>query len=254
MAPLPSLTLARKIVRWYLNDQFKAIIVYGDLRIGKSTYALKVMGQVYEYLYDEPLSPSLIDNYMGWHPAEVIKSWKNIKRIARNKRKIPVYTWDDAGVWLFSLDWNDPLLRAIQRYMNLIGTDMACLIMTTPDPTFILSKIRRLPGLIRIEVKPSTSQNKEWPKNADRVAIAYQKRYLPDSQKFYMRKLWRDNFRAVLPDEIYKYYTPIRERYTEMAKEMMWEALIKKAEEDPKYGGIVKILNEKPPISMEAQI
>ncbi len=253
MGKLPSLTLARKICRWYLNDQFKAVIIYGDLRIGKSTYALKVMGQVYDYLYGEPLSSELVDFYMGWHPADVIRRWRGIKLIARNKRKIPVYTWDDAGVWLFSLDYHDPLLKAIQRYMNLIGTDMACLIMTTPDPSFILSKIRRLPGLIRIHVKPATSQDKEWPNNADRIAIAYQKSFLPDERKFYMRKLWIDRFRAVLPDDIYDYYTPIREKYTEMAKEMMWEALIKKAEEDPRYGGIVKILNEKSSISMEAQ-
>jgi len=201
---------------------------------------MKVLGQVYEYLWGEPLSPRLIDKYMGWHPLEISKAWLSIEK------KIPMYIWDDAGMWLFSLEWNDPLLKAIQKYMNAIGTDMACLIMTTPDPSYILTKIRKLPGMIRVKIIPTKSRYSESPAEAyARRAIGYQPRYLPDLRKYYMRKLFRDEFNALLPDEIHDYYLPIRRKYTQLAKQRIWEEIQKRGKKQPEFIEIAKRLIEE---------
>ncbi len=41
MAPLPTLALARLIVRNFRQDGFSLIIVDGNLRVGKSAYAMR---------------------------------------------------------------------------------------------------------------------------------------------------------------------------------------------------------------------
>ena len=96
-----------------------ASVLSGDISRARA-YAMKVLGQVYDYLKGRPLSVDLVDNYVGFHPAEVVDAWFDIDN------RIPMYVWDDAGYWLFSLQWHDPLLIAVQRYMNVIGTDMNC--------------------------------------------------------------------------------------------------------------------------------
>ena len=55
MAKPPSLALAREIVKAYIRDDFLLCIVYGTPRIGKSAYAIKVMGQVIDYLWGEDI-------------------------------------------------------------------------------------------------------------------------------------------------------------------------------------------------------
>ena len=147
MPELPTLALARKICRNYIRDDFNLVIIYGPPRIGKSAYAIKVMGQVLTYLTGENIyEPRTCQKYLGWDPRENVNRWLELYK------RIPVYTWDDAGYWLFSLNWTDPLLIAVQQYMNVVGTDMNTLILTTPDPTWILSKIANMPGTIKLNI------------------------------------------------------------------------------------------------------
>ena len=61
MPKWPPLALAQEIITWFMNDEFKVVIIYGEQRMGKSVYALKVMGQVLNYLKGLPLSNELVD-------------------------------------------------------------------------------------------------------------------------------------------------------------------------------------------------
>jgi hypothetical protein len=106
MPSWPSFALSGLICNAFRYDDFLLVIIYGPLRMGKSAYAMKVLGQVYEYFYGEKLSVGLLKKYMGFHPAEVIDDWMDITE------RIPMYIWDDAGFWLYSMDWNNPLLRS----------------------------------------------------------------------------------------------------------------------------------------------
>ena len=49
--------------------------------------------------------------------------------------------WDDAGYWLFSLDWYEPFVKAVSRWMQVAGTQFACIILTTPKRSLISSKV-----------------------------------------------------------------------------------------------------------------
>jgi len=127
MAKLPKSALARRIVKNFERDDFNIFIIHGTPRIGKSAYIIKVMQQVLLYFYGIDANTwKYFKPYFGWDPDEISERWMEINE------RIPMFTWDDAGYWLHSLNWTDPLLQTIQKYFNVIGTDMNSVILTTP--------------------------------------------------------------------------------------------------------------------------
>lgn len=221
MPELPGFALARIIARAYRFDDFLLIIIYGPLRIGKSAYAMKVLGQVYEYYFGRPLSPDLVQDFMGFHPADVVDRWIKIKK------RIPMYVWDDAGYWLYSMDWNDPLLRAIQKYINVIGTDMNCLMLTTPDPTWILSKLLNMPGTLRGKImkRDGSSIRDDKAKMYARLCRGYKPYRAPDLKKTGVNVKWEDDYSCLIPQDVYDYYQPMRRGYTDLAKQAIIDKL-----------------------------
>ena len=235
MPELPTLALARKIIMNYRLDDFSLIIIYGPPRMGKSAYAIKVMGQVYEYLKGEDIyDPRVCQKYMGWDPRENVNRWLELYK------RIPVYTWDDAGYWLFSLNWTDPLLITVQQYMNVVGTDMNTLILTTPDPSWILSKIANMPGTIKVNVIKTRGGSECDSVRFARRAISYKPWKYPDGKGGGVNKIVEDEFSCKLPDPFYSdWYKPTREGYAHAAKLAMKKELIKRtqaaAEKDRRF-------------------
>ncbi len=229
MPEWPSLALSGNICNAFRYDDFNLVIIYGPLRMGKSAYAMKVLGQVYDYFYGEKLSPDLLKEFMGFHPAEVIDAWMNIDK------RIPMYIWDDAGFWLYSMDWNNPLLRAIQKYFNVIGTDMNTLVLTTPDPTWILSKLVNMPGTLRGRIMKRDGTR--W----GRVCRGYKPYRSPDLKKTGVNVKWEDTFNCKIPDKVYEYYKPMRDGYARQAKQMVIDTIMKKKDDDQK--ALIKNLN-----------
>ena len=235
MPNLPSLALARWIVKSYRYDDFILGILHGTPRIGKSAYAVKVMGQVVDYFFGEDIykitgstgyrRAPICQKYLGWDPTENVETWLDIFE------RSPCFTWDDAGYWLFSLNWTDPLLISIQQYMNVIGTDMNTLLLTTPDPTWILSKIANMPGTLRVKIIKRRGGNSD----ADSIrfarrAIGYKPWVSPDLKSKGVNKVLSDEFSCKLPDEFYRWYKPTREKYARVAKLAMRAALKAMAE------------------------
>jgi len=220
MPELPSLILAQKMVLNFRYDDFTLWIIEGPLRIGKSAYVMKAGFQVLEYFYGEPMTWEAMKPYMGWHPAENVEKWLNVKE------RQPFFIWDDAGMWLFSLDWADPLMVAIQKYMNVVGTDYNNLVLTTPSASWILSKISNMPGMRRIKIIRSTSRKPDAPSKLNaRTAICYQPWRSPDLKKHGVYKRFYDKYSCMIPDEIYDIYYPIRREYARLAKEAIREQL-----------------------------
>jgi len=183
--------------------------------------------------------------YFGWAPKENVNRWIDIEE------RIPMFVWDDAGYWLHSLNWTDPLLQAIQKYFNVIGTDINTIILTTPSPTWILSKIANMPGTLRTKFIKRTggisdAPNKKW----GRLAITYEPWKTPDMKKHGVNKRFKDNFNCYIPDEIYKEYYPIRKHYAMQAKLAIREALLiqermKSIEELKNEGRLRRLLAEE---------
>ncbi len=235
MPKRPSLALARWIVKSFRYDDFILGILHGTPRIGKSAYAVKVMGQVVDYFFGEDIykitgstghrRAPICQKYLGWDPAENVETWLDIFE------RIPCFTWDDAGYWLFSLNWTAPLLISSQQYMNVIGTDMNTLLLTTPDPTWILSKIATMPGTLRVKIIKRRGGNSD----ADSIrfarrAIGYKPWVSPDLKSKGVNKVLSDEFSCKLPDEFYNWYKPTREKYAKVAKLAMRAALRAMAE------------------------
>ena len=227
MPKLPSLALGRQICKNYMRDDFNLVIIAGTPRVGKSAYAIKVMGQVLEYLTGEDIyDPRVCEKYMGWDPRENVNKWLDIFK------RVPCFTWDDAGYWLFSLNWTDPLLITVQQYMNVVGTDMNTLILTTPDPDWILSKIANMPGVIKVFVtKRQGGIGDSDSRLFSRRATAYKPWKYPDGKGGGVNKIMMDEFSCKLPDPFYsEWYKPRREEYAYAAKLAMKAELIKRTQ------------------------
>lgn len=226
MPNLPTLALARWIVKAFNLDDFNLFLIHGTPRIGKSAYAIKAMGQVIDYFWGEDIfkisgssgfyRAPYCQKYLGWDPNECVDRWLEIGEDVR----IPHYTWDDAGYWLFSLNWTDPLLISVQRYMNVVGTDINNLMLTTPDPTWILSKIATMPGTMRIKIIKRRGGREDYDSNVfSRRALGYVPWKYPDLKGGGVNKKIEDDFSCKLPEPFYsKWYKPTRAHYATAAK------------------------------------
>lgn len=223
----PTSELARLIINSWFNDDFVLAIIYGTPRVGKSSYALKVMIQVYDYLFGWDMW-KVYDKCIGWKPEDVIQDWSMILD------KIPAYCWDDAGCWLFTLNWNDPLLQEVQRYMNVVGTDIQCLILTTPTPEWILSKVGAMPGAYWVKITKRDGGGTKYlgrlpdSKRYARLATAYWPFKTPDLKSRRVRKRFYDEFSCKLPQELYETYNPTRMKYASLVRLEMKKAMLKK--------------------------
>jgi len=184
---------------------------------------IKVIAQVLDYIYGIDADRwKYFRPYFGWSPDENVERWINLEE------RIPLFCWDDAGYWLHSLNWTDPLLQAIQKYFNVIGTDMNNVILTTPSPDWILSKISQMPGTVRIKIVKRDGGISDAPsKMYSRLGLAYRPWISPDRKTHGVNKIFKDNYNCLIPDEIYKEYYPIRKAYARLAKEAIRNALIR---------------------------
>jgi len=223
--PFKAPITAHRIMANMVNDEFTPFIIYGPLGFGKSAYAIKVAGHVlgswlgldgpcYELYWFKKI--------LGWHPIKVVAQWMMIKD------KLPVYIWDDAGYWLYALEFNHPWIKAVCKYMNVVRTDLGGIIFTSPLPTYITRKVRALPDLINIKIMKRYSSKDTKPSHQwARLARAYYHWTLPDMKQTRVRKLYEDKFSCRIPDELYEWYKPLRDRYAKEAKRLIFRELRK---------------------------
>jgi hypothetical protein len=145
--------------------------------------------------------------------------------------RIPFLIWDDAGLWLFAMKWYDPFIVAFLQELNVIGTKVASLILTTPSPKFVLKKIREFPDSITVRIMHATHAE-ESPDVWQRVAVGYKHRYLPSGTSR-VRKLFIDQFSAKMPDDFYAWYKPVRDGYEKLERSILqekWEQIKEQSE------------------------
>jgi hypothetical protein len=222
-----------KILDAWDNDQFKAIVVYGPLRYGKSSYSLKVLHEVYDTWDWDTLKTHLV------YTAQEFMS-----KIKNTHKKEKCLLWDDAGVFLFNLDTNDPFIKSVTKWFALVGTQFASVIFTTPSPQWIVRKIRFLPQTTYIKITKSAGSDAEHRHSRD--ATGYLNWIAPDFRKSGVKKVYIDHFNVMLPDKLYKCYKPFRESYVTQLQGMMDTELskqtklkLKGAPDESVYEGVV---------------
>jgi len=228
---------AKFILELWENDEFKPILIQGDHGFGKTSYANTLISEVYSKdgvhgNWDIPL----FKKHIGFHPMHVINNWMD------KKGRDYVYHWDDAGLWLHSLDYQDPFVKDVGKYMQVVRSDWACVIFTAISKEDISSKIRSLRNAIVIDITKEGSSYKEPDK---RTAIAYIERKTWKGRPYHDNQ-WEERFDSHVPGNyseenpkyiynptlkqkkdynitwgFYGWYKPIRDKYALLGKSRM---------------------------------
>ena len=225
------------------------VIIYGTKGMGKSSYSfltgvdVLTNGDYKKKKYDASWAWEELKDRIVFTPAEFLEKVMNLEK------RVEFIIWDDAGLWLNALRWNDPFVKRVQEYLNVARTDMAVLMMTTPTSQMVVKKIREsepafFSVAIRYDTQRGTASLKEL---ADgtlkdykyREARGYFQFLKPDGELSLPKHAWTDHFSALMPDDFYKWYKPLRNKYATMAKELMKYELELKKQEMMKHGKLI---------------
>jgi len=146
------------------------------------------------------------------------------------KRREKMDIWDDMGLWLFVLDWFDPFVKATCKYLNVARTDWAFIFGNTPTPKMVAKRIQNFPEVIRVKITKRGSNVKNPGK--PRLATAYHVWNTPDLKKTGVRKVFEDEYNAMMPDDFFSWYKPRRDHYATLAKQLMYKELVKLEKKD----------------------
>ena len=214
------------ILKLYRDNEFKVIIITGDHGFGKSTYANRLISEVYskDNVHGN-WDITLFKEHLGFHPMNVTEQWLKMKH-----RDI-AFHWDDAGLWLNAMDYQDPFVVSVGKYLQVARTDWACLIFTAIDRDDVFSKLRNLRNAIIIEIIKDSSKREPW----RRKAIAYKFWKSRGGSKKGTNTIWEERFNCHVPDSFYHWYQPLRAKYSYLAKQQMRDYLRKKHKDIMKY-------------------
>jgi len=257
----------KKILELFDKDEFKPFIVQGDHGFGKTSYANSLIADVYGHVFNggQPLWDrwTTTGNYpvqewfefhTGFQPKEVLDEWqfkekrekwiynrldspeKLVNKWQRklyedwhypDKKRDFIYHWDDAGMWLHSLDFQDPFVKDTGKYMQVVRSDWACVIFSAISAEDIVSKIRGLRHAIIIDIIKDSDKLHPY----KRVAEAYIMRdsYKGRTWKDYQ---WKDHFNCHVPDDCFGWYHPLRDKYAAIAKKRMRDKLSQREDLD----------------------
>lgn len=200
----------------YWNDGFFGQIIEGRQRKGKTSYACQAFA---EALSGDPEKPDY----------EAVKQWlvfpprDFLQLVLKIDEKQLGIIWDDAGFWLFALDWYEPFVKSVVKYVELVGTQVACVTFTTPSRRLMSQKVMdALPEmyLCRI-ISEGDDHDATGRARKRRLAKVYETWDYPDGRKGGVRRMWRDHYDAMLPDDFFNWYMPIREKWLGIAKRLL---------------------------------
>ena len=211
------LVTAEKIRQAHYRNECQNFIVYGPLGYGKTSYAVHILMEVYKTTDINELK-----KYYAHTPIEVLAMLQGFKE------QKPCIVWDDAGVWLYYMDYANPLVKHFGKNLQMIRTKVASIIFTTPNPTLILGKLRNFPQTLTLKIAKVGAKRHAL----KRRATAYQSFLLPDLQKFRVKKIYEDDFGVMLPHDVYSYLTERRKKYVEMLEKQIEDAFTDKMKRD----------------------
>lgn len=215
-----TLITAQEIMRMYEEDEFVPFIIYGGLGYGKSSYAIRVLSEV----YGDSSGPNFeaVKERIVFLPEQFLSACQKVEDAERDKALI----WDDAGFWLYSLDYYKPLVKAVTKYLSVARTHWASILFTTPVSDWIVKKAVNMPDerLVRISKQTSVVHtDKEGEKRLYkyRNAFVYRSWRSPDGKKSGVKTIYIDKYNAMLPDDFYSWYKKKRDSYAQQGMNMI---------------------------------
>lgn len=194
------------------HNECQNYIVYGPLGIGKTSYALTVLTELYKKEIERDGLIQTISRYFFHTPLEMLQMVRKLDK------QVMAIAGDDLGVWLYSLDYQKPLVKSIVKMFQMIRTKTSAVIMNTPTPTLILGKLRCFPQTITIKIKKKLSPEYRAFKDL-RIATAYRAWLLPDLQKLRIKKLYIDEFSCLVDTELWEWCNKKRETYVRILED-----------------------------------
>lgn len=201
---------------WKINDSFQfdsffGLVVEGRQRIGKSSYVSQALAEAegrYEY---DPVIRSVTQDYDAIKKWIVFRPKEFLDRVLSIKDKAKCLIWDDAGFWLFALDWYEAFVKTVARYIQLCGRQFGCLILTSPSQKMISGKVlEALPDMLVCRIR---EEGMDSLRIRPREARVFRRWDYPDGKKGGVRKLFVDHFNAISPDDYWKWYRPKSDEY-----------------------------------------
>jgi len=201
------------------------MVIEGKQRIGKTSYVSQGMAEAHgEWSYNpfrECVKKEFGQEMRKWitfPPEEFLDVILDVG-ITEKHRAI---LWDDAGFWLFVLDWYDPFVKTVAKYIQLAGRQFGCVLFTTPSQKLMSGKVLdAMPDLLVCKVVHDWEKGEDTGKVRPRLASIYERWDYPDGKKGGVRKRWRDRFNAILPDEYFAWYQPKSQHYLDEAMQIL---------------------------------
>jgi len=207
--------LSEKIKQSAKDKSFEGAIIYGKQRVGKSSYALQTM----------------YDIYGDWNKVLYRIFFKLgdlldfLKDVHLNKKNVDCILWDDAGVYGSSGLWfsNRRMAEYLQNLMDVVGVRLNGFLLTTPNPENLLKALRSY-EFYRIKCVKHNQYYR-------RMAKGYQSILFP-SGKLITPKKFRDYYDVRLPDDVYEEYKEVRESYLDDAMENLEDYIVEEGLKD----------------------
>lgn len=191
--------LSKKIIQAFEGDGFVGAIVYGKQRLGKSSYALQVLADVYGN-WNRALDFCVFDL------RDVIRI---LESAVKMDRKIPAIVWDDCGVHGNKMLYftNRSLVQYLNSLIDVVGISVGGLILTTPSPANVLRAVRGY-EFFRIKIFKDGSYR--------RHATGYLSSLLPSGTRV-IRRMFTDYYDVRMPDGVWNEYVKKRREYLAVA-------------------------------------
>ena len=206
------LHLSQMIISAYYNDELILVVIHGKQGFGKSTYASVVIAQVIGYIKGKEKDPNATTFRYDWTAAKNYFAFKPRQFLTlsrKQKKKSPCTCVDDAGLWLNAMDFNNPLVKATGKFLEVARTKWAAILFTCSDQKQVFSKLRNMPHVFTIRIT-KRGTGKEGHKDR-RTAIIYSGWASEDLKKSGRKTKAIDVFYADMPMEFYNWYKPLRD-------------------------------------------
>lgn len=212
------LTLAYRIMKKYPSG-FIGAIIEGERGYGKSSYALKVMAQVYQNLEG-------LDDEASWNRAidNMVFSMDDLVRYINSNiasdTVSPVWCLDDATVHFSSYKFFTNLYEVILVHgmFDTIRTACTGLLLTCPKRDLLLAALRNYDDF-KIEIV----MNDGW----ERIARGYKIKTTPVGQRR-IYKNFEDDYSCYLPNWVYDKYMVKRKFYLKQTNDELQKILSSK--------------------------
>ena len=207
------LYLSKMIISAYYNDELIIVVVHGKQGYGKSTYASIIIAQVCGYIKGKQKNPDATVFEYDWQAAKQYFAFQPRDFLTLSRRqnnKSPVCCVDDAGLWLNSMDYHNPLVKATGKFLEVARTKWACIMFTCSDLKQIFTKIRNMPHVYTVRItKQGAGRNQQRDR---RFATIYEGWVSEDMKKSGRKTKYLDVYYAEMPPVFYNWYQPERNK------------------------------------------